>query len=60
MSNLLGKEQLDLMEFDVEAGEDEQVEITLKYYVGLVREIKKMVNPKLKLFPVNKVITTFL
>ena len=44
----------------IEAVEGEESEIMLKYFVGIVREMKKVQQTKIYILPINQVITTFL
>ena len=44
----------------IEAAEGEESEIMLKYFVGIVREMKKVQQTKIYILPINQVITTFL
>ena len=50
-----------LEQFDeIEPGEEEEPEITLKYFVSIVRELKKVQNTRIYLLPVDQIITVFL
>jgi hypothetical protein len=53
---------LEILElFDgIEPGEEDEAEIMLKYFVGIVREMKKVQQTKIYLLPISQVITTFL
>jgi anaerobic ribonucleoside-triphosphate reductase len=41
-------------------GEEEETEISMKFFVGILRDLKKMEKVKIYLLPITQVVTTFL